>query len=86
MVLSKKRDDKFEIKSLTNRTNGGRFEAKYKVGDRAASGVIIKEVIDKEWQFVEKDKKGNSYYKCLKCTKAPRVTKHHRKMHGCKGV
>ena len=37
------------------------------MGDKAADGSIIKEVIDDNWAIVEKDKKGNSYYKCVKC-------------------
>ena len=62
----------------------GRFKQKYKVGDKAADGSIIKEVIESDWVLVEKDKKGNSYYKCLKCEKVPRIRKDDRKKHTCK--
>lgn len=72
--------------SKISRSTTGRFEAKYKIGDRAADGSIIKEVMEGEWEFVEKDKKGNSYYKCLKCSNALRVRKENRKKHACKTV
>ncbi len=62
----------------------GRYEAKYKVGDKSVSGAIIKEVKEEDWKFVEKDKKGNNYFKCLKCPNAARVLKSNRKTHGCK--
>ena len=56
--------------SIISRSTNGRFEAKYQVGDKTASGAIIKEIREEDWQLVEKDKKGNSYYKCLKCIHA----------------
>jgi hypothetical protein len=80
---SKKRDEKLESKSLTNRTIDGRFEGKYKIGDKAADGSIIKEVREEDWVFVERDNKWNSYYKCLHCIKAARVRKGDRKKHLC---
>ena len=69
----------------TNRTSkSGRFEAKYKVGDKTVSGAIIKEVREEDWEFINKDRKGNSYYKCLKCDHAPKRRKDGRNKHSCK--
>lgn len=82
---SQKRDDKMESKSLTNRTSDGRFEAKYGIGDKTTSRAIIKEVREEDWEFQERDKKGNSYYKCLRCFKS-RILKSDRKKHACKTV
>ena len=62
----------------------GRFKQKYKIGEKAQDGSIIKEVIEENWKFVDKDKKGNSYFKCLKCEKAAKVLKSDRKKHTCK--
>jgi hypothetical protein len=70
--------------SKISRSTIGRFEGKYKVGDRTAGGAVIKEVREEDWEFVEKDKKGNSYYKCIKCLNAARIRKEHRKTHTCK--
>ncbi len=56
------------------------------MGDKAADRSTIKEVIEGQWKFVEKDKKGNSYYKCLDCSVALRVLKSDRKKHACKQV
>ena len=70
--------------SMISRSTTGRFEGKYKVGDKTMSGAIIKEVNEDDWQQVVKDKKGNTYYKCLHCDKASRVMKSDRKLHGCK--
>jgi hypothetical protein len=70
--------------SKISRSTTGRFEAKYKVGDRTAGGAIIKEVIESDWEFLEKDKKGNKYYKCLHCERASRVMKSDRRTHNCK--
>jgi hypothetical protein len=52
-----KEDDAMSVYSgKTNRTSkSGRFEAKYKVGDRTTSGAIIKEVREEDWKFVRKD-------------------------------
>lgn len=73
--------------SKVSRATNGRFEVKYKVGDKAADGSIIKKVIEEDWKLLnEKDKKGNSYYKCLNCTRAVRVLKSDRKKHACKCV
>jgi len=72
--------------SMISRSTNGRFEGKYKVGDKAADGSLIREVIEVDWQLVEKDKKGNGYYKCLHCSKAPRVLKSDRKKHSCKAI
>jgi hypothetical protein len=72
------------VESMISRNTAGRFEGKYKVGDKTASGALIKEVIESDWKFTEKDKKGNSYYKCLKCDHAPKARKDHRKTHSCK--
>jgi hypothetical protein len=69
-----------------NRTIKGRFEAKYKIGDKTSSGNLIKEVSEEDWKFIEKDKYSNSYYKCVRCTKACRVLKGDRKKHSCKFV
>ena len=66
------------------RGGDGKFEGMYKVGDKTASGAIIKEVREEDWQLVEKDKKGNSYYKCLMCHNAAKVLKSNRKTHSCK--
>jgi hypothetical protein len=79
--ISKKRDEKVAKKQLDKmekdsvksgdskviRSTNGRFEAKYTIGDRTTSGARIKRVIELDWKFLEKDKKGNSYYQCLKC-------------------
>ena len=70
--------------SMISRSTNGRFEGKYKVGDKTASGVLVKEVIENDWEFIGKDKKGNRYYKCLKCDRAPKTRKEHRKIHSCK--
>ncbi len=70
--------------SKISRSTGGRFEAKYKVGDRAADGSLIRQVKEEEWEFVEKDKKSNYYYKCLKCPNALKVRAENRKKHSCK--
>jgi hypothetical protein len=70
--------------SIISRSTNGRFEAKYKVGDRTASRSIIKEIREENWQQVDKDKKGNAYYKCLKCNHAPKTRKDDRKKHCCK--
>ena len=80
------KEDNASVRSgKTNKTSkSGRFEAKYKVGDKTASGAIIKEVGEEDWQFFEKDKKGNCYYKCLVCLNAVKVRKDHRKTHNCK--
>jgi hypothetical protein len=80
------KDDMMSVHSeKTNRTlKSGRFEAKYKVGDKTASGAIIKKVREEDWQLVEKDKKGNSYYTCLKCSSAAILRKDNRKTHTCK--
>ncbi len=72
------------INNSISRSTNGRFEAKYKVGDKTASGAIIKEIREEDWQLVEKDKKGNGYYKCLKCSRAPKTRKDDRKKHCCK--
>jgi hypothetical protein len=72
--------------SKVSRSSNGRFEGKYKTGEKTTSGAIIKDVDEEEWQFVERDKKGNKYYKCLKCVRAARVKKGDRKKHGCRGV
>jgi hypothetical protein len=73
--------------SKVSRSTNGRFEGKYKVGDKAADGSIIKEVKEDEWELQpEKDKKGNSYFKCIRCTKALRVLKSDRKKHSCRQV
>jgi hypothetical protein len=70
-VAHRKRESKAATKSGAqneiSRSSLGRFEAKYKVGDKTASGAIIKDVTEKDWLFVERDTNGNSYYKCLKC-------------------
>jgi len=50
--------------SMINRNTAGRFEGKYKVGDKTTSGTIIKVVVETDWNFIEKDKKGNSIYLC----------------------
>ena len=70
--------------SKISRSTNGRFEAKYKVGDKAANGSLIKEIKEEDWKFVARDNKGNSYYKCLKCVQALRVLKSDRKKHSCK--
>ena len=72
------------INSVISRSTNGRFEAKYKVGDKTASGAIIKEIREEDWYLIEKDKKGNSYYKCLKCNHALKTRKDDRKKHCCK--
>jgi hypothetical protein len=72
--------------SKISRSDNGRFEAKYKVGDKAADKSLIREVFEEEWQFIERDKHSNCYFKCLKCSKAARVLKGDRKKHSCKGV
>ena len=73
--------------SKVSRSTNGRFEGKYKIGDKAANGSVIKEIKEDDWELLsEKDKKGNSYFKCLHCTKAPRVLKSDRKKHSCKQV
>jgi hypothetical protein len=69
--------------SKISRSTNGRFEAKYQIGDKTASGAIIKAVGEEDWEFVEKDKNGNSYFKCIKCSKASRVRKGNRKTHSC---
>ena len=75
------------MKFISNQRNSnGRFEGKYKVGDKTASGAIIKEIKEEEWKEVAKDQKGNRYFKCLNCLKAPRVLKSDRKKHSCRGV
>ena len=80
-----KDDMRSEHSGKTNQTSkSGRFEAKYKVGDNTASGAIIKEVREEDWQLIEKDKKGNCYYKCSGCVNAIKVRKDHRKTHTCK--
>ena len=53
--------------SGVSRSTAGRFEAKYKVGDKTGSGALVKEVIETDWKFINKDKKGNSSYLCVKC-------------------
>jgi hypothetical protein len=87
--ISKKRDEKVAEKQLEQMekesVRSGRFEAKYKVGEKTTSGVIIKEIREQDWEFGERDKKGNSYYKCLRCSKL-RVLKSDRKKHSCKTV
>ena len=70
--------------SEVSRSSLGRFEGKYQVGDKTASGALVKVVLEEDWQFVDKDKKGNAYYKCLKCSNAPKTRKDDRKKHGCK--
>ena len=72
--------------SNISRSTNGRFEAKYKAGDRTTSGVIIKEITESQWCLIDRDKKGNIVYRCLNCTKAPKVMKSDRKKHSCKGV
>jgi hypothetical protein len=49
------------------------------VGDKTLSGVTIKEIKEEDWEFSEKDKKGNSYFKCINCKNAPRVLKSNRR-------
>jgi hypothetical protein len=73
-VANRKRDCKAATKSSgvtseVSRSSSGRFEAKYKVGEKTAGGAIIREVIEGNLQLIEKDKKGNKIYKCLKCNK-----------------
>jgi len=70
--------------SKASRSTNGRFEGKYKVGDKTASGALIKKIVESDWEFVEKDKKGNAYYKCLKCEHALKTRKDDRKKHGCR--
>jgi hypothetical protein len=53
--------------SKVSRSTTGRFEGKYKVGDKTPSGVIVKEIKEEQWQFLTKDKKGNNFYRCLTC-------------------
>jgi hypothetical protein len=79
---SKKREaaDKDDTKS-TRTSKSGRFEAKYKVGDRTTSGSIIKEVREEYWKFVRKDQKGNSYFECTQCSKQMRND--NRRTHVC---
>ena len=53
-VANRKRDGKAVTKSSgvtseVSRSSLGRFEAKYKVGEKTTSGVTIKEVSEKEW-------------------------------------
>lgn len=53
-AANRKRESKAAIKSSVaasevSRSYLGRFEAKYKVGEKTASGAIIKEVIEEEW-------------------------------------
>jgi hypothetical protein len=80
-----KDDMRSEHSGKTNKTSkSGRFEAKYKVGDITSNGATIKEVKEEDWKFVERDKKGNGYYKCLKCQNEKRVLKSNRKIHACK--
>jgi hypothetical protein len=55
-VVHKKRDGKAVTKSLVvtsevSRSSSGRFEAKYKVGDKTTSGALVKEVVEEDWQF-----------------------------------
>ena len=51
-----KDDMRSEHSEKTNKTSkSGRFEAKYKVGDRTTSGAMIKEVREEDWKFVRKD-------------------------------
>lgn len=71
--------------SCISRTTNGRFEGKYKIGDKTVAGNLIKEVNKDDWEFVRKDNKGNSYYKCKKkgCNKAS-VRKDARRIHSCK--
>ena len=40
------------FKSGGSRSTNGRFEGKYKVGDKAADGSIIKEVREEEWKLL----------------------------------
>jgi hypothetical protein len=70
--------------SKISRSTSGRFEAKYKVGEKTANGVRVREVIEIDWEEVNRDKKGNTYYKCLKCFTASKVRKDDRKKHSCK--
>ena len=71
--------------SKISRSTAGRFEGKYKVGDKTTGGAIVKEVVETDWKFTEKDKKGNGYYVCLKCQKKD-VRNDNRKYHHCKGL
>jgi len=87
-AANRKRESKAATKSSgaqsdISRSSLGRFEPKYKVGDKTASGAIIKEVNEEEWKLVSKDKKGNKSYQCLKCSKQP-IRGDHRSVHGCK--
>ena len=78
-----KEDDAVSVYSgKTNKTSkSGRFEAKYKVGDRTTSGSIIKKVREEDWKFVRKDQKGNSYFECVQCSKQMRND--NRRTHVC---
>ena len=54
--VTRKRDNKAAIKlsgatSEVSRSSSGRFEAKYKVGDKTTSGALVKEVVEEDWQF-----------------------------------
>ena len=82
MEKESQRSGESNISGISRSTNG-RFEGKYKVGDKTASGAFIKEVVETDWNFIEKDKKGNKFYQCLKCEKKE-VRGHHRSVHSCK--
>jgi hypothetical protein len=41
--------------SKISRSTNGRFEAKYQVGDRTASGALVKKVKEEDWEFTKKD-------------------------------
>jgi hypothetical protein len=50
----RKRDSKAATKSSKalseiSRSTNGRFEAKYKIGEKTASGACVKEVIESDW-------------------------------------
>jgi len=64
------------------RSTAGRFEGKYKVGDKTASGALIKEVIESDWEFTGTDKKYNKLYMCKLCNKKE-VRTDNRRVHKC---
>jgi hypothetical protein len=53
--------------SKVSRSTNGRFEGKYKVGDKTVGGAVIKEIKEEDWELIKKDQKGNKLYSCLKC-------------------
>jgi hypothetical protein len=80
---AKKRDEKAARQTGDDNISQSSVSiSKYSVGSKLPSGAVVKEVNEKEWEFVKKEGK-YYFYHCLACTSKKEVRKDNRKTHLC---